>query len=144
MLTITRSQLHALAWAALFTEANLEGYAMGEQLIVGSANTAWACMRFARQHGPRSERWFLGPDGKQHLSGGMVPTGQFKKLFAQRLKRLGVVVVNDPPVDTMRDPEAPIKKRRRAARTVVAATEKDWDGLRTRAVAAHARRLAKS
>lgn len=118
MLTITRSQLHAIAWAALFTEANLEGYVMGEQLIVGSSNMASACMRFARTHAPRSERFFLAPDGKQHLSGGMVPTREFKTLFAQRLKRLGVVIVNDR-INTMRDPKKSIKKRRKAAKAVV-------------------------
>jgi hypothetical protein len=91
-MTITRSQFHALAWAALFTEANIEGYAMNRNLIIGSSLAPSECLRFARKH----ERFFITPNGQRRLHGGMVPTTLFKKMYAQRLKRLGITIVKDP------------------------------------------------
>ena len=90
-MTITQSQFHALAWAALFTEANIEGYGYeGNTLMIGSNDSS--CVRFVKND---KERSFIAPNGQRRLHGGMVPTALFKRLYAQRLKRLGVTIVKD-------------------------------------------------
>lgn len=93
--TFTRAQFEALAWAALFTEANIEGYYMTSRLTIAPSG-ARHCMRFTKcgKRPLSGETLILGFDGERHLRGGMTPTHLFLKEFKRRLHRIGVEVTD--------------------------------------------------
>jgi hypothetical protein len=84
---LTKEQVRTLAWAALFTEANLEGYGSdGDHLMIGSNYSS--CAGFIKND---KERFIQAPNGKR-LAGGMTPTTEFLVAFTKRLRNLGFTV----------------------------------------------------